>query len=281
MNTSEDKSASLFRDLAGLMCKLRSEEGCPWDKEQSHASLKPHLVEEAYELIDAIDTGNPEKIKEELADLFFHIIFHCQIAKEKGEFDIGEVIALCLDKMTRRHPHVFGNATAATPEEVVHQWEQIKKQEKGYEERKFIVDGLPKHLPALQKAQKLQKKVAKVGFDWPDITGVIAKVDEELAEVKEAIRENKPENIEEEVGDLLFSVVNLSRFLKLDTENVLHKTIYKFVDRFKKVETELAFMGKDIEKCTLEEMDAVWNKVKGKTCSRGNRDGKSPESFPK
>ncbi|OHC01102.1 MAG: nucleoside triphosphate pyrophosphohydrolase [Planctomycetes bacterium RIFCSPLOWO2_12_FULL_39_13] len=264
MNTSEDKSTSLFHDLVELMRKLRSKDGCPWDKEQSHASLKPHLVEEAYELIDAIDSGDPDKLKEELADLFFHIIFHCQIAKEKGEFDIGGVMALCLDKMRRRHPHVFGNATAATPDEVIHQWEQIKKQEKGYEERKFIVDGLPKYLPALQKAQKLQKKVAKVGFDWPDINGVIAKVDEELAEVKEAIQENKPENIEEEVGDLLFSIVNLSRFLKLDTENVLHKTIYKFVERFKKVEMELAAMGKDIEKCTLEEMDAVWNKVKNK-----------------
>ncbi|MCR4320881.1 MAG: nucleoside triphosphate pyrophosphohydrolase [Candidatus Brocadiaceae bacterium] len=264
MNTTEDKPISSFQDLIELMQKLRSKDGCPWDKEQSHASLKPHLVEEAYEVIDAIDSGDPDKLKEELADLFFHIIFHCQIAKEKGEFDIGSVMAICLDKMTRRHPHVFGDATAATPEEVLHQWEQIKKQEKGNEERKFIVDGLPKHLPALQKAQKLQKKVAKVGFDWPDINGVIAKVDEELAEVKEAIREDKPENIEEEVGDLLFSIVNLSRFLKLDTENVLHKTIYKFADRFKKVEMELAAMGKDIEKCTLEEMDAVWNKVKGK-----------------
>ena len=171
-------------------------------------------------------------------------------------------MATCLDKMTRRHPHVFGDATAATPEEVIHQWEQIKKKERGYEERQFIVDGLPRHLPALQKAQKLQKKVAKVGFDWSNINDVIAKVDEELAEVKEAINENKPENIEEEVGDLLFSIVNLSRFLKLDTENVLHKTIYKFVERFKKVEMELAAMGKDIEKCTLEEMDAIWNKVK-------------------
>jgi len=264
MNTSEDKSISLFQDLIKLMQKLRSKDGCPWDREQNHASLKPHLVEEAYEVVDAIDSGDPSRLKEELADLFFHIIFHCQIAKENGKFDIEGVMALCLDKMTRRHPHVFGNATAATPEKVIHQWEEIKKKEKGNEERKFIVDGLPKYLPALQKAQKLQKKVAKVGFDWPDINGVIAKVDEELAEVKEAIHENKPENIEEEVGDLLFSIVNLSRFLKLDTENVLHKTIYKFVNRFKKVETELASLGKDIEKCTLEEMDAVWNKVKGK-----------------
>ena len=273
MKTVEDKSTSLFNELVELMRKLRSKDGCPWDKEQNHSTLKPHLVEEAYELVDAIDTGDPDKLKEELADLFFHIIFHCQIAKEKKEFDIGGVMALCLDKMTRRHPHVFGDATAATPEEVIHQWEQIKKKEKGYEERKFIVDGLPRHLPALQKAQKLQKKVAKVGFDWSNINDVIAKVDEELAEVKEAINENKPENIEEEVGDLLFSIVNLSRFLKLDTENVLHKTIYKFVERFKKVEMELAAMGKDIEKCTLEEMDAIWNKIKneGKKASKSGK----------
>ncbi|MDQ1273518.1 MAG: tetrapyrrole methylase family protein / MazG family protein [Planctomycetota bacterium] len=262
MNISKDKSMLLFQDLIELMRKLRSKDGCPWDKEQSHASLKPHLVEETYEVIDAIDSGDPDKIKEELADLFFHIVFHCQIAKEKGAFDIGDVMALCLDKMTRRHPHVFGDASAATPEEVIRQWEEIKKKEKGNEDRKSVVDGLPRHLPALQKAQKLQKKVAKVGFDWTNIQDVIAKVDEELGEVKEAIQENKPENIEEEVGDLLFSVVNLARFLKLDTENVLHKTIYKFVDRFKRVETELASMGKDIEKCTLEEMDTVWNKVK-------------------
>lgn len=262
MNTSEDKYTSLLQDLVELMQKLRGRDGCPWDKEQNHASLKPHLVEETYEVIDAIDSGDPSKLKEELADLFFHIIFHCQIAKEKGAFDIEGIMALCLDKMTRRHPHVFGDATASTPEEVIRQWEEIKKGEKGYEERKSVVDGLPKYLPALQKAQKVQKKVAKVGFDWTNIHDVIAKVDEELAEVKEAIRKNKPEYIEEEVGDLLFSVVNLSRFLKLDTENVLHKTIYKFVNRFKKVEAELASMGKDIEKCTLEEMDAVWNKVK-------------------
>ncbi len=264
MNTTEVKSVSLLHDLVELMRKLRSNDGCPWDKEQSHASLKPHLVEETYEVIDAIDSGDPAKIKEELADLFFHIIFHCQIAKEKGEFDIESIMALCLDKMTRRHPHVFGDATANTQEEVIRQWEEIKKKEKGYEERKFVVDGLPKHLPALQKAQKLQKKVSKVGFDWKDIRDVIAKIDEELEEVKDAIQRNKPEHIEEEVGDLLFSVVNLSRFLKLDTENVLHKTIYKFVERFKKVEMELAALGKDIEKCSLEEMDALWNKAKGK-----------------
>lgn len=262
MKSVENKSNALFQDLIELMRKLRSEEGCPWDKEQNHESLKPHLVEETYELIDAIDSGMPEKLKEELADLFFHIIFHCQIAKEKGVFDISDIMALCLDKMTRRHPHVFGDTTTKTPEEVIDQWEKIKKQEKGNEERKFIVDGLPKHLPALQKAQKLQKKVARVGFDWTNIEGVIAKIDEELAETKEAIKGNNKEDIEEEIGDLLFSVVNLSRFLKFDTENVLHKTIYKFVDRFRKIETELASRGKDIEKCTLEELDSIWNEIK-------------------
>ncbi|MCF6156967.1 MAG: nucleoside triphosphate pyrophosphohydrolase [wastewater metagenome] len=264
MNTSEDRSTSLLYDLTELMQKLRGKDGCPWDKEQSHASLKPHLIEETYEVIDAIDSEDPSQLKEELADLFFHIIFHCQIAKEKGTFDIEGVMALCLDKMTRRHPHVFGDATATTPEEVLRQWDEIKKKEKGYEERKSVVDGLPKYLPALQKAQKVQKKAAKVGFDWTNINDVIAKVDEELAEVKEAIQRNRPEDVEEEVGDLLFSIVNLSRFLKLETENVLHKTICKFVDRFKKVEAELASMGKDIEKCTLEEMDAIWNKIKQK-----------------
>ncbi|MDR4509968.1 MAG: nucleoside triphosphate pyrophosphohydrolase [Candidatus Brocadiaceae bacterium] len=268
MNKKEDKSFLLFRDTVELMRKLRSKEGCPWDREQSHASLKPHLVEEAYELIDAIDSENPDKLKEELADLFFHIMFHCQIASEKGEFDITDIMELCIDKMTRRHPHVFGNATANTPEEVIRQWEEIKKTEKGNEERKFIVDGLPKHLPALQKAQKLQKKVARAGFDWPSIQGVLAKIEEELAETKEAIQENQPGRMEEEVGDLLFSVVNLSRFLKFDTENVLHKTIYKFVERFKKIETELASMGKDIEKCTLEEMDILWNKAKDNHSSK-------------
>ncbi|MCF6148973.1 MAG: nucleoside triphosphate pyrophosphohydrolase [Candidatus Kuenenia sp.] len=262
MSTEKDKSISLFHDMVELMEKLRGKDGCPWDKEQTHVTLKPYLVEETYEVIDAIDSGIPDKLKEELADLFLQIVFHCQIATEKNEFDINDVMKLCLEKMTRRHPHVFGDSTAATSDEVVQQWEAIKKQEKGYEERKSVVDGLPKHLPALQKAQKVQKKVAKVGFDWKDINDVIAKVEEELEEVKAAISKKETKDMEEEIGDLLFSVVNLSRFLKFDTENILHKTIYKFVDRFKKIEKELAARGKDIEQCSIEELDSIWNMVK-------------------
>jgi len=262
MKTKNDKSISLFLDMVELIQKLRSEDGCPWDKEQNHSSLKPHLVEETYEVIDAIDSGKPEKLKEELADLFFHIVFHCQIAQEKNEFGIEDVMVLCLDKMKRRHPHVFGDSLADTSEEVLRQWEEIKKKEEDKKERKSVVDGLPKHLPALQKAQKLQKKVAKAGFDWTNIDDVLAKVEEELAEVKDAIAKNKTNDIQEEIGDLLFSIVNLSRFLTFDTENILHKTIYKFVDRFKKVEAELALLGKDVEQCTLEELDDTWNKIK-------------------
>lgn len=262
MSVKKDTSISLFYDMVELMEKLRGKDGCPWDKEQNHVTLKPYLVEETYEVIDAIDSGIPDKLKEELADLFLQIIFHCQIAREKKEFDINDVMKLCLDKMMRRHPHVFGDSTASTSEEVVQQWEAIKKQEKGYEERKSAVDGLPKHLPALQKAQKVQKKAAKVGFDWKDINDVIAKVEEEMEEVKEAIAKKETKDMEEEIGDLLFSVVNLSRFLQFDTENILHKTIYKFVDRFKKIEKELASCGKDVEQCSIEELDALWNKVK-------------------
>lgn len=251
-----------FNDLVKLMAKLRSPDGCPWDKEQTHESLKPYLIEETYEVIDTIDAKDNGKLNEELADLLFQIIFHCQIASENNAFNIGEVLKLCLEKMTRRHPHVFGDKNLQTAEEVLKQWHEIKKSEEGYKDRKSIVDGLPKHLPALQKAQKLQKKVARVGFDWQNVEEVLAKVEEELAEVKAAIKEDNKDSIMEELGDLLFAVVSLARFLKLESENVLHKTIYKFVERFKKIETELAAAGKDIEKATLKEMDELWNKIK-------------------
>lgn len=263
-----------FEDMVKLMSKLRDNGGCPWDREQTHKSLKPYLVEETYEVIDAIDSDNEEKLKEELGDLFYQIIFHAQISAENNTFDIHDVLKLGLEKMTRRHPHVFGDSKAANSKEVLKQWDEIKKNEKGYEDRKYIVDGIPKHLPALQKAQKLQKKVAKVGFDWKNIKDVIAKVEEEFAEFKAEIEhirddlstgtqtESNMAAIEEELGDLLFAIVNLSRFLKLDTEEVLHKAIYKFIDRFRRIEDELKTNGKNIEEASLEEMDAVWNKVK-------------------
>ena len=259
---------SNFKNLIGIMEKLRSEEGCPWDKEQTHETLKSCLIEEVYEVIDAVNSRDSEQLKEELADLFFLIIFYCQIADDSKIFNINNLLEVCLDKMTRRHPHVFGDKTVDGASEALSQWNEIKRKEAEAKQgskankNKSIVDNIPKHLPALQKAQKVQKKVAQVGFDWKIVDDVIAKVDEELEEVKDAVNEENEEQIAEEIGDLLFAVVNLSRFFKLDSEDLLRKSISKFINRFKKLETGLSATGKNIEECSLEEMDDMWNKVK-------------------
>jgi len=260
--------SSNFKDLIGIMEKLRSDDGCPWDKEQTHESLKSCLIEEVYEIVDAVDSRDPEQLKEELADMFFLIIFYCKIADDSKNFNINNVLEVCLDKMTRRHPHVFGDKTVDDASEALSQWNEIKKQEADAKqgtktnENKSIVDNIPKHMPALQKAQKLQKKVAHVGFDWEVIEDVIAKVHEELEEVKDAIDNKGREQIAEEIGDLLFAVVNLSRFLKLDSEDLLRESISKFIGRFKKVEMRVADAGRKIEECSIKELDHIWNKIK-------------------
>ena len=259
--------SSNFKDLVEIMETLRSKDGCPWDKEQTHESLKSCLIEEVYEIVDAVDSKDSEGLKEELADLFFLIIFYCKIADDSNSFDINSVLEACLEKMTRRHPHVFGDKSAKDASEALNQWNEIKKKEKeakqsGKNGNKSIVDNVPNHMPALQKAQKVQKKVAHVGFDWEVIEDVIAKVHEELEEVKEAINNKKKEPIAEEIGDLLFAVVNLSRFLKLDSEDLLRKSISKFTGRFKKVEMRVAALGKTIEECSLGELDGIWNEIK-------------------
>lgn len=257
------------------MEKLRGKEGCPWDKEQTHESLKSCLIEEVYEIVDAVDSGDPEQLKEELADLFFLIIFYCQIADDSKIFNINDILEACLDKMTRRHPHVFGDKTVDDASEALSQWHEIKRKEVNVKQNvsqenllgkingsKSIVDNIPRHLPALQKAQKVQKKVARIGFDWEVINDVIAKVEEELEEVKDAINKKENEQIAEEIGDLLFATANLSRFLKLDSEDLLRKSISKFITRFKELEMRLNKEGKNIERCSLEEMDNIWNEVK-------------------
>ena len=259
--------SSNFKNLVGIMETLRSKDGCPWDQEQTHESLKSCLIEEVYEIVDAVDSKDSEQLKEELADLFFLIIFYCKIADDSNNFDINNVLEACLEKMTRRHPHVFGDKTAKDASEALKQWNEIKKKEveakqDGKNNKKSIVDNIPNHMPALQKAQKVQKKVARVGFDWEVIEDVIAKVHEELEEVKEAINNKEKEPIAEEIGDLLFAVVNLSRFLKLDSEDLLRKSISKFTGRFKKVEMQVAALGKKIEDCSLAELDGIWNKIK-------------------
>jgi tetrapyrrole methylase family protein / MazG family protein len=267
--------SSNFKNLIKLMEKLRSKEGCPWDKEQTHESLKSCLIEEVYEIVDAVDSKDPEQLKEELADLFFLIIFYCQIADDSKIFNINNILEVCLDKMTRRHPHVFGDKTINDASDALSQWHEIKRSEVNIKRNvsqenllgkingnESIIGDIPKHLPALQKAQKVQKKVARVGFDWEVIKDVIAKVEEELQEVKDAINKEENDQIAEEIGDLLFAIVNLSRFLKLDSEDLLRRSISKFIDRFKKIEMRLTVEGKNIEDCSLEEMDGMWDEVK-------------------
>ena len=256
------KTDKLFSDLIKLMATLRSKNGCPWDKVQTHKSLKPYLVEEACEVLDSIDKKNPNKLMDELGDLLYQIIFHAQIAKERGRFTIDDVMENSHKKLTRRHPHVFGEKHIKGAKNVIQSWHKQKWQTEEKKEYKSAVANIPKMLPALQKAGKVQRKVAQVGFSWPRSKEILNKIDEELKEVKEAIKKKKTSKIEEEIGDLLFVIVNLSRFMDIEPENALHQTINKFVIRFRRVEKLLAKQGKDIEDCSLKEMEKAWNKSK-------------------
>ncbi len=251
-------------DLIALMAKLRSPDGCPWDRKQTTESLKPFLIEECYEVIDALDEGSPEKIKEELGDLLFQIVFHARIAEEQGLFSLHDVISTNIEKMTRRHPHVFGDAKLTTDKEVLANWEAIKKKEKGYEERKSILEGVPRHLPSLLRAHSIQERAARVGFDWSRIDDALPKLDEEIVEFKESLKNKDADGIEEELGDIFFMLVNISRFVGANPENALRKTISKFVRRFRYIEESAADAGKSLNDMTLGEMEKLWQKSKGK-----------------
>ncbi|MGL6025197.1 MAG: nucleoside triphosphate pyrophosphohydrolase, partial [Cetobacterium sp.] len=229
----------------------------PWDREQTLGTLKPYLLEETYEVLEAMDIGGNE-LKGELGDLLLQIIFQSNISEEKGEFSIEDVIENISKKMIRRHPHVFNEAEELkSSEEVLVKWEEIKKGEKEHENRKSILDGIPKGMPALLRAEKIQKKVAKVGFDWPDIVGVIDKVSEEIEELKVEIISMEKEKSEEELGDLFFALVNLSRHMGVNPEICMNKASDKFEKRFRKVE-----MKCDLEKASLEDMNKVWEEIK-------------------
>ena len=253
-----------FKDLVALMAKLRGPDGCPWDRKQTPESLKPFLVEECYEVIDALDEGSPHKIKEELGDLLFQIIFHARIAEERGQFTMHEVIAANLEKMVRRHPHVFGDAELSTDKEVLANWEEIKKKEKGYEERTSVLEGVPRHLPSLLRAHSLQERAARVGFDWSRIDEALPKLDEEMAEFKESLKKEDSAGIEEELGDIFFMLVNISRFLGVNPEDALRKTISKFIRRFRYIEEHAADSGKPLNDMTLDEMERLWQESKKK-----------------
>ncbi|MGQ9570363.1 MAG: nucleoside triphosphate pyrophosphohydrolase [Thermodesulfovibrionales bacterium] len=251
-----------FRQLLDIMERLRSSDGCPWDKEQTRESLKPFILEEAYELIDAIESNEPEKIKEELGDLLLQIIFQSQIAKEKGEFDIFDVIEMISKKMINRHPHVFGDTKYRSSNEVVIQWEEQKKLEG--EKRESILEGIPEALPSLLRAYRLQNRVANVGFDWDNIEDALNKLDEELKEFKNALKLKDRNEISEELGDILFMLVNISRFVDINPEDSLRKTIAKFISRFRYIEMKAADIGKRLSDMTLEEMDKLWEEAKEK-----------------
>lgn len=250
-----------FDQLVTIMRTLRAPGGCPWDAEQTHESLTRYLLEETYEVIEAIDEKSPQHLEEELGDLLLQPIFHAAIAEESGEFSINDVINTLCTKLVRRHPHVFGDLEISNSAAQIENWEKIKKLEKG-DERPSALSGVPEHLPALMKAHKISEKASRVGFDWEHADQVFAKVMEELHEFEEAWAGGNPERMEDEMGDLLFAIANLGRFLHLNPEEALRKTITRFQKRFHYVEDELLRQGIPMKNASLEEMDTLWEKAK-------------------
>ena len=255
-------SKDLFTELVGVIATLRSENGCPWDREQTHESLKSTLIEETYETLEAIDTGDPNKLKDELGDLLMNVMLQAQIAAEHKDFDIYGVIETITEKLIRRHPHVFGDVEVEDSDEVIKNWEAIKRQEAGYSDRKSVLDGIPNAMPTLLRAQKIQNRAARVGFDWEELKDVVAKVEEELEEVKASMNTDVPEAVAMELGDLLFAIVNLCRFMEIQAEETLRQANRKFITRFKWMEAELERRGTNFEAQDLESLDAIWEEAK-------------------
>jgi tetrapyrrole methylase family protein/MazG family protein len=250
-----------FRKLVAIMARLRAKGGCEWDRAQTHESLRQYLVEETHEVIDAIRGGNPDSLCEELGDLLLQILFHAQIASENGQFDIDDVITSIAEKMIRRHPHVFGDATADTPEAVSRQWDHIKKtiENRSHES---IVGGIPREFPSLLRAAKMSKKAARAGFDWERTEQVMAKVEEELSELKEAMAEGDTAHTEHELGDVLFSLVNLGRFLGLNAEVAMLSVNERFERRFREMEKIAAKTQSSIENSDMATLDRLWEMAK-------------------
>ena len=247
-----------FAEFIGVVRQLRAE--CPWDREQTHQSIRHSLIEETYEVIEALDEMNIDELRKELGDLLLHVAMHATIAEQQKEFSLKEVIRGITAKLIRRHPHVFGKKQEMNASEVKHQWERLKMTEG----RRSLLDGVPKSLPALQRAVRVQERAAKVGFDWKQPSDVWKKVREESEELYHALRSKKKHKKEEEFGDFLFAVVNYARFIGIEPETALRGTIEKFTRRFQYIELVLARQGKDIHACTLEEMDGIWNEAKRK-----------------
>lgn len=256
-----DRLCKALISLVYIMERLRGPNGCPWDAKQTDDTVKIYLLEEAYEVLDAIDKHDPESVCEELGDLFFQIIFLSHMAREREEFDLLDVLERIRDKMIRRHPHVFGDKKVKDADEVVDNWARIKMKEKG-DFYNNILDSVPSALPALLRAHRLSERAARVGFDWKNKDEIWEKVKEEFHELTEAIKKENKDKVEEEMGDLLFSLVNLARHWGLNAENILRKTNSKFIERFKKMQDRLRKDGIDIKEATIEQMDMAWEKIK-------------------
>ena len=258
----ERKSRYDFYDLVEIMKILRSPDGCPWDKVQTHESIRQDFIEETYEAIEAIDTKDTELLREELGDVMMQVIFHANMEEEVGSFNITDVIDEVSKKLIIRHPHVFADTIADTPDEVLKNWDKIKMNTKEQKTQSQVLDSVSKALPALMYSQKIQHKAAKVGFDFEKTDDALAKVSEELSELKSAITENDSDNMSEELGDLLFSVVNVARFIKVDSEKALYDATVKFTDRFRKVEELCNERSIDMSEAPISVLDSLWEEVK-------------------
>ena len=254
-------AAQLFVRLVEIMATLRGENGCPWDREQTRDSVKMNLVEEAYEALDAIHRSNPRMFAQELGDLMMQVVFHARISEEMGEFDIGDVLSAAVDKLTRRHPHVFGNQKIKDSKEVLKNWEEIKKGERG---AKSVLADIPQALPGFMRALVVQEKVGRVGFEWPDVAGALDKLREEILELEDATDAGHQAQIDAEYGDLLFIALNLGRYLKANPDDALRNAVQRFERRFRHIEASLNKEGKTPADATLELMDSLWDESKAR-----------------
>ena len=268
-----NRVGKLFEELVAVQARLRAPGGCPWDREQTHLTLRTYLIEEAYEVLDAIEKGHGPDLSEELGDLLLQVLFHADLARETASFDISDVIIGIRDKMIRRHPHVFGNVKAETSSEVLRNWAQLKAKEKeaasgGKQDAKTeppsLLEGIPRSLPALLEAYQLTRRAAQVGFDWPHVEGILEKLEEEIRELREALAGSNRTAIEEELGDFLFSIVNVARFLKIDPEVMLKNSNLKFKHRFQEVESEASHAGLLLAEISKEKLEELWSAAKSK-----------------
>ncbi|HUI27073.1 MAG TPA: nucleoside triphosphate pyrophosphohydrolase [Candidatus Kryptonia bacterium] len=253
-----------FAELIQIMARLRRPGGCPWDREQTHQSIKPYLIEETYEVIEAIDARDDAEFCAELGDLLLQVVFHAEMASERGAFAIADVVRAICDKLIRRHPHVFGDVAVKDAQEVLHNWSRIKAQERAHSDDASALAGVPRGMPALLRAQRLGEKASRVGFDWQHTEDVLDKIQEELDELRAACQLGDPGAAEAELGDLIYAATNLARHLGVNAEDALSKTSDRFARRFRYIEEQLAAAGKDIRATPLSEQEALWQEAKGR-----------------